>query len=156
MARVSEAGIEVEVPAGWDVEFYRRDPSPAADGSRTAETTTTVVHLANWPLPVERGDYGGGAVELMLRGDVLIVLFEFGAAEAGTALFSTPGVPWPLTAADFDPNRMQRPLPGQAGAQRFFTEAGRPFCLYVVLGWYQDAEALVEVVNEVLATVEIT
>ena len=34
----------------------------------------------------------------------------------------------------FDPNGLQRRVPGQAGCQYFFTEQSRPMCLYVVLG----------------------
>lgn len=156
MTIIRDQGISVELPPGWEADFFRREPLPTPLGEDYApEVTTTVAHIANWPLPNERGDYGGGAVELMRLGDILIVLFEFGEAERGTALYEGP-IPWPLRVSDFDANRMQRPLPGQAGLQQFFSSpSGRPFCLYVVLGSERDAATLVELVNDVLATVEL-
>ncbi len=156
MARISGHGVSVDLPAGWEADFFRRDQAPASIGGDPDEVVTTVVHLANWPLPPERGDFGGGAVEIMRRDDVLVVLFEYGPAEAGTALFSDPEVPWPLSPEDFDPNRMQRPLAGQAGLQRFFSVNGRPFCLYVVLGGAARSAESVPVINGVLATVTFT
>lgn len=158
MKRINDQGIAVTLPSGWEADFYRRTahPAPLIEG-QPPEVTTTIVHLANWPLPTERGDFGGGAVELMRLDDILIVLFEYGDAERGTELFSSTTVPWPLRAGDFDPNRLQRPLPGQAGLQQFFSSpSGRPFCLFVVLGSGRDADILVDRVNEVLVTVELT
>ena len=157
MTQISDRGITVDLPAGWEADFYRRNAAfaPLAEG-HAPEVTTTIAHFANWPLPNERGDFGGGAVELMRLDDILIVLFEYGEAERGTALFSSTTVPWPLRAADFDANRLQRPLPGQAGLQQFFSSAsGRPFCLFVVLGSGRDAEALVTQANEVLSTLSL-
>jgi hypothetical protein len=51
---------------------------------------------------------------------------------------------------------MQRPLPGQSGAQFFFTEAGRAFCLYVVLGSHARRRQLVPEVNLVLSALSVT
>ena len=157
MTVISDRGITVDLPPGWEADFYRRSAraAPLAEG-HPPEVTTTIAHFANWPLPTERGDFGGGAVELMRLDDILIVLFEYGDAERGTALFSSTTLPWPLRPEDFDPNRLQRPLPGQAGLQQFFSSAsGRPFCLFVVLGSSKGAASLVAQVNEVLATVDL-
>ena len=155
MAILADQGVTVDVPTGWEVDFYRRTPEAVALSYAEPESTYTVVHLANWPLPAERGDFGGGAVELMRRSDLLVILFEYGPEHVGSALFATEGVPWPLDPTAFGPNQMQRPLPGQGGLQQFFTEAGRPFCLYVVLGSLADAEALVATANQVLDGVTI-
>lgn len=158
MTQISDRGITVDLPAGWEADFYRRSPAaaPLAEG-HPPEVTTTIAHFANWPLPNERGDFGGGAVELMRLDDILIVLFEYGDAERGTALFSSTTVPWPLRASDFDANRLQRPLPGQAGLQQFFSsESGRPFCLFIVLGSGRAAETLVAEANAVLSTIALS
>ena len=155
MAQLTDQGITAEVPAGWEVDFYRRTPDAIALSNTEPESTYTVVHLANWPLPAERGDFGGGAVELMRRSDLLIILFEYGPEHVGSALFDSEGVPWPLDPAAFAANQMQRPLPGQGGLQQFFTVGQRPFCLYVVLGSLSDADSLVAEANEVLAGVTI-
>ena len=155
MAQIADQGVSIDVPAGWDAEFIRRVPDLAPLGTSTPEETYTVVHIANWPMPTERGDFGSGAVEIMRGRDVLVVLAEYGPENVGTALFRHEGVPWPLNPADFDPNRLQRPLPGQGGIQHFFVESGRAFCLYVVLGNLADADQLVTSVNALLASVTI-
>lgn len=156
MVQLSDQGVSVDLPAGWEADFYRRTPQAIALSNAPPESTYAVIHIANWPLPAERGDFGGGAVELMRREDLLMVLFEYGPEHLGSALFESEGVPWPLSPEDFGPDQMQRPLPGQGGLQQFFTEANRPFCLYVVLGSLTDAEQLVTEANAVLAGVEIT
>ena len=51
---------------------------------------------------------------------------------------------------------VQRPLPGQSGAQYFFTEADRAFCLYVVLGSHARRRQLVPEVNLVLSTLSLS
>jgi hypothetical protein len=114
-----------------------------------------IVHLANFALPEERGDFGSGAVELMGDRDVFVVLFEYEPEAARTALFKTRGIPRTLTAADFDPTMLRRGIAGQAGYQTFFNEAGRAFCLYVVLGSSAARNRLIKLVNSVLATVQI-
>jgi hypothetical protein len=51
----------------------------------------------------------------------------------GAGLFSAGRVPRRLDPTGFAPTGLAHPRPGQVGAQHFFTSAGRPFCLYVVL-----------------------
>ena len=51
---------------------------------------------------------------------------------------------------------LRKGITGQTGYQAFFNEAGRAFCLYVVLGNAADRDRLVALVNSVLATVQIT
>jgi hypothetical protein len=138
-------------PAAGDVV---RRPAGQLQGARS-ETPTPILHLANFPLPPVRGDYGGGAVELMGRGGIFIALLEHDAAEAASALFRHSGIPWPLRERDFDPQQMQRTISGQAGCQRFFTHRDRAFCLYVVIGSYALRSVLVPEVNAALATVEL-
>jgi hypothetical protein len=113
-----------------------------------------VVHLGTFPLPQGRGDFGSGAVEIMRADDLLVVLFEYGPESVGTALFSRSGVPR-VAATDFAPNNMQRPIAGQSGAQYFFNQSGRAFCLYVVLGAHARRQELVPEVNQVLAGLRI-
>ncbi len=150
---LNSQGIVVDVPQGWDGEIYRRrgELRPLAGA---AEETKPVLHLGNFPLPQERGDFGSGAVEVMKSDDVLVVLFEYGAESVGTTLFSSEGIPQ-VSAGDFARQTMQRPLPGQSGAQFFFSAAGRAFCLYVVLGSHARRHELVPEVNQVLATLDL-
>ena len=146
-------GIEVDVPQGWDGEIYRRSSGITAL-SGPGDQSRPVMHMANFPLPSERGDFGSGAVELMRSDNLLVVLFEYGPESAGSPLFSARGVPT-VSAGDFHANAMQRPLPGQSGAQYFFSVGGRAFCLYVALGSHLFRHELVPKVNEILGVLRI-
>ncbi|HEY4607455.1 MAG TPA: hypothetical protein VIH55_07370 [Acidimicrobiia bacterium] len=151
MSRMDRAGIGVEVPTGWEGSISGGEFQLLADGARQP----TVMHLASFPLPVERGSFGSGAVEMMGSRDVFITLFEYGPDSVGTALFAAQGMPHDLQARQFDRHALQRALPGQSGLQQFFTHNGRAFCLYVVLGSHIDRVELLPAVNEVLETMEI-
>ena len=146
--RVEASGLAVHAPRGWDVRIYRR---PAVD---PGSATEPVLHAANFPLPVHRADYGGGVVERMGPRHVFVALLEFGREAARTALFDRPR-PRTLLVETFGPDRLQRVIPGQGGAQFFFTENGRAFCLYVVIGSYRDRGSLVPAASAVAATLEI-
>lgn len=146
---IAAHGLRVELPARWEGRLFLRD---AAVAGWAGEAVHAVLHLANFPLPPGRGDFGTGAVETMRAGDAFVALLEYGAAEVGTALFAARGVPRPHPR-DFAPNALQRPLPGQLGYQRFFTEHGRAFCLYVVLASGAGADVLVREVRAVLDSV---
>lgn len=152
--RIDAHGLGVEVPRGWDGEIYRR-----ADGLQTlggaTERTNAVLHMANFALPSDRGDYGSGAVEVMGSDGVFISLFEFGPDSVGRALFASQGLPT-VRVGDFAPHTMQRPLPGQSGAQYFFTLSGRPFCLYVALGSHARRRELVPEVSQVLSSLSVS
>jgi hypothetical protein len=147
VASVVAHGLRVEQHPGWDVHIYRRATD---DGS----APYPVVHAGNFPLPRRRGDFGVGAVERMGPDHVLVVLFEYEPAAVGTPLFARQGRPRPKPG-DFHPRALQRTLPGQAGAQWFFTEGGRPFSLYVVLGSWRRRETLVEQVRSVLDGMQV-
>ncbi|MGH9065993.1 MAG: hypothetical protein ACRD0J_00485, partial [Acidimicrobiales bacterium] len=148
MTRLSGWGIEVETLPGWDAHLYRR-PRPERG------VTRPVLHLANFQLPPGRGDYGSGAVERMGPGHVLVVMLEMDPSSASTALYSSRGVPVMVPEEAFAPTTLQRGVPGQSGAQRFFQEAGRAFSLYAVLGGQTRRSALVAAVNRALAGIAI-
>jgi hypothetical protein len=112
------------------------------------------VHAANFALPPDVADFGGGAVELMSNRDLLVVLFEYDRASATEPLFASSGIPR-LGVDDFDPYALQQVLPGQSGVQRFFNAAGRAVCVYVVLGSHTRRFRTVPVVNDVLAATRI-
>jgi hypothetical protein len=61
-----------------------------------------------------------------------------------------------VRADDFSPVALQRVLEGQGGVQRFFNQAGRALCLYVVLGSYARRTRTVPLINRVLDGVTIT
>jgi hypothetical protein len=162
VARLSGHDVVCTLPAGWDGNIsVRHDGAPEAFAvTGTPEVFTAVpqpvVHLANFALPQERGDFGSGAVELMGDRDVLVVLFEYEPSSAGAPLFKARGLPRTLAPAQFDPTMLRRGIAGQVGFQSFFHEASRAFCLYVVLGSSGAAPRSVDLVNSVLATVKIS
>jgi hypothetical protein len=146
---LSALGVAVGLPAGWEGRIQRRAVTAAR------ETTHAVVHLANFALPEQRDDFGGGVTTAMRSPDVFVVLFEYGPESVGTPLFAAQGIPG-VAAAGFNSKRMQRPLPGQLGCQHFFTANGRPFCLYVVAGSRAYLPRIVAEVNTVLAGVDVS
>ena len=151
-AQVSAHGISVHLPAGWDAEIYVRD----LDGDPTDDIVDLkpVLHASNFPLPPGRGDFGSIAVEAMDRPGIFLAVLEYENASAGEKLFRNQ-FPSRLEEREFGPNNLQRPLPGQAGAQRFCSSGGRAFCVYAVLGNYAMRQVLVPELNRALGTVVI-
>lgn len=148
MTRLAAHRLSVGLGRGWEGRIFRR----AAD--HPGRANHPVVHMANFALPEDRGDFGGGVTDRMAGDDVLIVLFEYGPESRGKPLFASEGVP-KLSAAMFSPARLQRTIPGQAGAQTFFSVHGRPFCLYVVVADRRRVRALVPNLNTAIAAIEI-
>jgi hypothetical protein len=140
--KIAGHGIEVDLPNGWEGRIYQRD---GADPK---------LHMANFPLPSDDGDFGSTAVATMNSGGVFIDLFEYQPDLANTPLFATSSVPFPVRPEDFQPNVGERPREGFVGLQRFFTWKGRPFCLYIVAG-QSSVTGLVDAANQVLGTVKI-
>ena len=148
IGKLSAQGLAVGLPAGWEGRIQKRAVTAAR------ETTHAVVHLANFALPEHRDDFGGGVTTAMRSPDVFVVLFEYGAESVGTPLFAAQGIPR-VDAAMFSSKRMQRPLPGQLGCQRFFTMNGRAFCLYVVAGSRAYLPRIIAEVNAVLSELDV-
>lgn len=155
--RLSAHGISADLPAGWEGAITRPAELAPQSFHRAAEAagrTYPVAHLANFALPDRRDDFGGGLVEEMRDRDIFISLLEFGPECAGTALFSAPR-PRVLNARSFSPRTLQRTIAGQAGHQTFFTDAGRAFCLYVVIGDRDAAPRLAGEANRALTGLRI-
>ena len=156
MADLRGHDLGCTLPAGWDGRITVRNDGHAealsTDDGVHAFTARPrpVVHLANFGLPEERGDFGSGAVDIMGPGNLFVCLFEYGPESVGTALFAPQGMPRSLTPSQFSPRALQHVIPGQAGFQTFFTEQNRAFCLFVVLGALASAPTLVPSANQVL------
>jgi hypothetical protein len=157
MTVLSGAGLTVTLPAGWEGQISGPG-GPTAGGPvpDVADHRYPVLHVASFPLPVQRGDYGGGALALMTPRDVFVALLEDAPNAAGKALYTTNPYPGTLAITDFDPNALQRPMNNQSGCQRFFVLNGRPFCLYVVLGNHLLRSLLIGPVNAILASLQVT
>jgi hypothetical protein len=166
---LSGYGLRARLPRAWEGRLYLRlqptarftgpaarastDPNPGGHGW-LGEATHPVLHLADFPLPATRGDFGSGALELMPARRSFVALLEFGPHEVGTALFAPTGMPRPQLR-EFSPDGLQRRIRGQLGYQRFFSQAGRAFCLYVVLG-AAGTTTTVGQVNAVLDGIEVS
>ena len=173
-------GITTRLPGGWEgrislratpTGMTRTEALQAAPTGRRAirslvgpaagaegwpgERPNPVVHLANFALPPGRGDFGSGATDRMTASSVLLVLFEYGPESVGTPLFAAHGMPRTLHGRDFKANALQRQIPGQVGFQHFFTEAGRAFTLFAVLGSGRDASRLAAEGSTALAATRI-
>ena len=150
--RLHDHGLSVVLPGGWDGEVYLRDLD---DNPHDAVASfKPVLHTANFPLPPGRGDFGSVAVESMGSGAIFLAVLEYEDASVGTTLFDNR-MPTQLWPREFGPNNLQRPLPNQAGAQRFATVHERAFCVYAVLGSYARRRVLLPELNRVLETIEI-
>ena len=160
-------GLEVTVPTGWDARIYARPlaqpaalPSVPSPFARRAEAHggTATLHAASFALPASDAEFGTTATESMPRGGAFLAVVEYEAGaglEPGVGLFAPSGPPGALRDGDFAPETMLRPLPGQVGAQRFFTSSGRPFCLYAVLRPAGHVAAALGELNRMLATLRV-
>ena len=117
-------GLRIELPRGWSGRVFKRP-----EGGAT-------LHAGDFELPLDDGEFGDQSTAAMPPGATFLALTEYrpGAGlEPGKGLFSSRRVPTVLDPTSFSARGMAHPRPGQLGRQEFFTTAGRPFCLYVVL-----------------------
>jgi hypothetical protein len=149
MTSVSAHGIGASMPTGFEGRIFIR---PRIGG----EVPYPVAHFATFPLPDTVGDFGGGAVTLMGPTDIFAVLFEYGPESLGTPLFAQLGMPRSLSPDNFQPYVLRRGLGGQSGTQWFFTEAGRPFTFYAVLGSHARRSSLVPKINVLLNGINVS
>lgn len=155
--RISAHGLALDVPAGWEGRIRKHHVPDGVETSVTPKFRShAILHAADFPLPAERGDFGSGAVESMRSSQAFLALVEYHSSSVGNALFASgAGMPRELDTGDFSPRQLQRTLAGQAGAQRFFVDHGRAFCLYVVLGSMAGRARAVPRVNAALAAITI-
>ena len=94
------------------------------------------LNAGDFELPLDDGEFGDQSTAVMPPGATFLALTEYrpGAGlEPGRGLFASRRIPTALDPTSFSARGMAHPRPGQLGRQEFFTAAGRPFCLYVVL-----------------------
>ena len=155
--------IAAQAPAGWHVRVSRR-PQVAA-GARQPSTgrlldgagdvTRPILHAASRPLPRGLADFGGELIDVLGPDDAFVALIDHGPEVAGVGLFARQGRPT-IAPSQFAANRLARYVPGRSACQHFFSEAGRAFCLYAVVGDQREAGALTPTANSVTAQIEVT
>jgi hypothetical protein len=126
-----------------------RDVAPESDVSRP------VLHACTRQMPADRGDFGSSVVDLLGPDDIFVALVDYGADVADQGLFANQGMPR-LAPSQFGPNRLQRPLPGMSASQHFFSEGGRAFCLFTVIGSHARRMASVPRAAGLVASIQIT
>jgi hypothetical protein len=144
VSELASGRIRVDLPPGWEGVIG------ASQELEDGAVRHAVAHFASFPLPQKRGDFGGGAVEMMAHSDAFVTLFDYGPSAAGTALFAAEGAPIEIRADQFDRTVLQRSIAGQSGVQRFFTARGRAYCLYIVVGSHIDRADVLPQVNLLL------
>jgi hypothetical protein len=145
----SRYGLAVAAEPQWETRVFRREPV-AAD-----EVTHPVLHACTRSLPAERGDFGSGVIDLLGSDDVFVSLIEFGPEVADQGLFAEQGRP-ALAPSQFSSTRLPRSYPGVSAAQHFFSEGGRAFCLFVVLGAHSRRMVLVPRAERLVRAVRVT
>jgi hypothetical protein len=122
--RLDAHGITIELPPGWSGRVFSRGGGIAT------------MHAGNFTLALNDGEFGDSSTGAMHDGASFIALTEYRAGaglKPGAGLFAPRRIPRRLDPTALKRTALAHPRPGQVGAQRFFTVAGRPFCLYVVL-----------------------
>jgi hypothetical protein len=124
VSRLAAYGISIELPARWSGRVFRRDHGGAT------------LHAGDFQLVLGDGEFGDASTAAMPPGATFLALTEYRSGqglEPGRGLFAAHRIPRRLDPSAFSASRLAHPRPGQAGTQHFFSTAGRPFCLYVVV-----------------------
>jgi hypothetical protein len=122
--RITGHDLSIDAPQGWEARIFRRDGA------------APVLHVATFALREKDGDFGAAATGRMRSDDAFAALVEYrsdAVVRPGVGLFAAVGRPAALRAHDFGSAQLQVTRGGQLGCQRFFTDSGRPFCLYAVI-----------------------
>ncbi|GAA4348479.1 hypothetical protein GCM10023145_08910 [Angustibacter luteus] len=148
LTMASRYGLTVPAEHGWETRVFRREPLGAD------EVTHPVLHACTRPLPAVRGDFGSGVIDLLGADDVFVSLIDYGTEVADQGLFARQGRP-ALRPSQFATNRLARSYPGVSAAQHFFSEGGRAFCLFVVLGAHSRRMATVPRAQAMVRSVRV-
>jgi hypothetical protein len=144
--RVTGHDLSIDAPQGWEARIFRRDGA------------APVLHVATFALREQDGDFGAAATGRMRPDDTFASLVEYrsdAVVRPGVGLFAAIGRPAALRAHDFGSAQLQVTRGGQLGCQRFFTDGGRPFCLYAVIRPAgKRPERLAKELSAVLGTLE--
>jgi hypothetical protein len=146
--RLAGHGLSIDLPDGWEGRIFRR---------RHGDPT---LHAGTFALAFDDGEFGTRSTGRMPAGATFVTITEYrpgNGLEPGRGLFAAKGIPLPIARSRFHPSQLLVARRGQRGFQHFFTESGRPFCLYAVIHepHVGTARADVRAVNEVLGTLAI-
>lgn len=149
MTELSDHGITIDVPHGWEARLSVPDLPPPA-------VNLPVLHMADLPLGTRRSSYAVETAASMpaATGGAVVSLVEFESHLANAGLYAPQGAPR-IRPADLDPRALQFARADQAGVQRFFSMQGRAFSLYVVASVDRGTQRRLSAVNAALASLRI-
>jgi hypothetical protein len=122
--KLAAHGIEVTLPVGWSGRIFQRPGGNAT------------MHAGDFRLALGDGEFGDRSTGRMPTGASFIALVEYVPGDGlrpGAGLYARSGMTLPLDPTAFSARALAHIRPGQEGTQQFFTAAGRPLCLYVVI-----------------------
>lgn len=143
MSQISRRRFSALIQPGWEVEILERP------GGRILS------HFSDGPLPKDRSDFGGHALESLPRGRIFVAVFEYDRSAANEGMFRGVGIPH-FFPSEFSANHLHRYWQGHVGAQKFFSEAGRSFGCYVVIVSSSASVASVAKVNRALSGIRVS
>ena len=147
--RFQAHGIAAELPEGWSGRIFRLEGGGAT------------LHAGTYPLVPDTSSFGDASTGALPPGGSFFALTEYlpgGGLEPGVGLFAPRRFPRPLDPASFSTRKLAHARSGQSATQHFFTVAGRPLCLYVVIAPPPSRtarRAQLEALNRVLASVSV-
>jgi hypothetical protein len=141
-------GVRVELPRGWSGRLFR------------GHDRIVGLHAGDYSLPLADGStFGDASTGRMPADAAFVALAEYHPGNGltpGAGLFAAKGLKLPLDPTEFSEHKLAHPRRGQVGTQHFFTAAGRPFCVYVVLaGGRAPRRRKLTAVNQVLMSLAI-
>lgn len=136
--------LSVLVPPGWDARIGATDDA-------------ATLHAASFALPAEDGEFGTRATGTMPPESMFLAITEYVPdrhLRPGRGLFAGTR-PSQLQEGHFAPETLLLARPGQRGAQWFFSDAGRPFCLYAVLHTHTRTAQLLELASACVRSLDV-
>jgi hypothetical protein len=166
-------GLLIDLPAGWSGRVFI--PGLADPDGESANRPA--MHLASFPVPVDDASYGSGVVSSLTATQSFIALVEYtpdvftpdnvaspdeiladpsSYFDPTVAAFGN-GLPT-LVASDFSSDYMHgdSDLLAPTAWQTFFSLAGRPFGLFVVVGDQANLSGAVATGNTILQTLVVS
>jgi hypothetical protein len=140
-------GLRVKLPEGWSGRVFARAHDVAT------------LHAGDFPVVLGDGEFGDRSTGRMPAPGCFVALTEYRPGRGlvpGHGLFEARRPPLPLDPTAFSASRLAHPRGGQVGAQHFFTVAGRPLCLYVVVaGSRRERRARLLTVDRILRSLDV-
>ena len=136
------SGLRIELPAGWHGQLVSRSPH------------LPTLQAASFPLDRDDEELGPRSRAAMSVGDCFLALIEYlpgSGLEAGRVPFHETGIELPLDPGWFSPE-----VEGRAVLERNFTQAGRAFCLHVVIaGGRMDRRQRLPLLDRILGSLVV-